>query len=58
MDREKQIEFLQNSPERMRSDALSWIRDPRVQETMKKNREHAKRLKSDLNSPPRTKAVC
>lgn len=56
MDRDKQIELLQSAVARRRSHVASWIQDPGVQETLKKNREHAKRMKAGGQNPPRVKA--
>ena len=56
MDRDLQIQLLSNAESRMRSNAATWMKDPRVQETLRKNRENAKRLREIDIKQSRVKA--
>lgn len=56
MNRDMQIELMRNAKERVQGYVASWIQDPRVQETLTKNRENAKRLKAAHRRTTRVKA--
>lgn len=56
MNRDQQIELLQNAKGRVQGHVASWIDDTRVQETLTNNRENAKRLKEAKRRSLRVKA--